>query len=138
MSAPKILAQSVCPHICLGGVWIRPVLVRLKFTVDGSSNPTVNTAKTAPGITVAKSATGRWTVSAPSCRQIDVESVSLAAATPTTLTNARVVDADEASASAGTCVLRCRNYETDSGAQAAEADPENGSTITAWLWLDLG
>ena len=133
MSAPKILAQSVCPHISLGGLWVNPVLCRVKFTSASSGASVSVDAESTPGFDVDAYSTNHFPVTFPTCRKAEFAYATCEPATEGTVGNHRDIKGLAVSASGGTASLFC--VEADGTGFDA---PEDASIITAFFWLDLG
>lgn len=135
MSGPAILSEAVALAISPGPNWLHPVLCRLTFSTASTGVATTTDAKTSPGLSAAQDAVtqGLYTMSFPQCRRAEPVTGEVHPATPATAANHRSVEFDDPSASGGTMVFRTRE---DDGASSISA-PNDGSTVTIWIILDL-
>lgn len=133
--ATTILAQST-PSLLVGfPTWRTPVLLRAVFLTVAGGAQTMVAAETTPGLTVAETADGVYTLTFPACRRVGRFVGAVSPLTPATGTNHRVITfeaANAAEAASGTIV--CRSIEVaGSGISRAAA----GGTVEITFWADL-
>lgn len=136
MSGAAILSELVPLQISPGPNWLHPVMCRLTFSTANTGVATVTDAKTSPGFSVVQdlSIQGLYAMTFPPCRRAESLSGNVHPATPATAANHRSVEFDDPSANGGTMVFRTREDDTASSISA----PNDGSTVTIWMILDLG
>jgi hypothetical protein len=126
------LPMAVSP----GPDWRKPVLCRLTFGTATTGTATVTAAKTSPGLSVVESLVtdGLYAMTFPACRKAEPVSGNVHPATPGTASTHRSVEFDDPVATSGTMAFRTREDDTASGISS----PEDLSTVTIWILLDLG
>lgn len=136
MSASSILAQAV-PNLLLAFPgWRAPTFLRAQFLTVAGGAQTMVAAETTPGLTVAETADGVYTLTFPACRRVGSFNGSVSPLTPGTATNHRVIRfeaANAAEAASGNIVCRSLDLATPGISRAAA-----GSTVEITFWADLG
>lgn len=136
MSGALIVKGSVPGLLAFFG-WQRARRVQLRATIGASGAPTVVSADTTPGLSLARNSPGVYTLSFPPCRRLGLApSVAVKPDDATDVADHRVasIDKDNTSASGGTLRIHCASFD---GTEQADEEVVSGSEICAEFWIDL-